>query len=88
MHMTMIQIRNVPDDVHRLLKSRAAEAGMTLSDYLKREIEELAAQPTLAEVLERIKSHGSVDLGAPAADLVRGDREGREGALIESVDRP
>jgi plasmid stability protein len=86
--MTMIQIRNVPDDVHRTLKARAAEAGMTLSDYLKREIEELAARPTLDEVLDRIRTHEPVDLARPAADLVRQEREARERALDDRVDRP
>jgi plasmid stability protein len=42
----MIQIRNVPDDLHRTLKVRAAKAGMTLSDYLLSEIEQVAAKPT------------------------------------------
>lgn len=54
----MIQIRNVPEDVHRTLKSRAALAGMSLSDYLKRDIVERASHPTWAEVRARIQARG------------------------------
>jgi antitoxin FitA len=46
----MIQIRNVPDDLHRTLKIRAAEEGMTLSDYIKRELGRVSRQTTLAEL--------------------------------------
>ena len=49
----MIQIRNVPDELHRTLKVRAAKADMTLSDYLLSEIEQIAAKPTLPETMER-----------------------------------
>ena len=51
----MIQIRNVPDDIHRTLKARAAKAGMSLSDYLLAQIRETAERPTLEEMFERIK---------------------------------
>jgi plasmid stability protein len=44
---TMIQIRNVPDALHRRLKSRAALAGMSLSDYLLQQIREVAERPTI-----------------------------------------
>jgi antitoxin FitA len=50
----MIQIRNVPDSLHRSLKARAALAGMSLSDYLLMEIRELAQRPTLTELRERL----------------------------------
>lgn len=56
--MVMIQIRDVPEDVHRTLKSRAALAGMSLSDYLKRDIVERANQPTWSEVRARIRARG------------------------------
>ncbi|HEV3229593.1 MAG TPA: hypothetical protein VGY97_08975 [Solirubrobacteraceae bacterium] len=46
----MIQVRNVPDDVHRTLKARAAAAGLSLSDYIKRDLEEAAARPSLEEI--------------------------------------
>jgi len=51
----MIQIRNVPDDLHRKLKARAAEKGMSLSAYLLAEAEQLAARPTPDEIKERVR---------------------------------
>ncbi len=57
-----IQIRNVPDELHRTLKVRAAKAGMTLSDYLLSEIEQVAASPTLAEMMERLRQWEPVEL--------------------------
>lgn len=54
----MIQIRDVPQDVHRTLKSRAALEGMSLSDYLRCDIVTWANQPTWAEVSERIRARG------------------------------
>ncbi len=51
----MIQIRNVPDDLHRKLKSRAAEQGMSLSDYLRAEVELLGSLPTPTEIKERLR---------------------------------
>jgi len=54
----MIQIRDVPDEVHRTLKMRAASAGMSLSDYVKRDLEAAAAQPTLEEIDARVSARG------------------------------
>ena len=73
----MIQLRNVPDALHRTLKARAAMAGMSLSDYLLREIQEIAARPTLSEMRERL--HGREPVNAPLdiARLVREEREAR-----------
>jgi plasmid stability protein len=73
----MIQIRNVPDAVHRGLKARAAMAGMSLSDYLLAEIKEIAEKPTLIELRERL--HRRVPISAPidTARLVREEREAR-----------
>ncbi len=58
----MVQIRNVPDELHRKLKARAAQEGMTLSDYLLSEIEQVARKPTLAEMMERLRSREPVEL--------------------------
>lgn len=59
LHMPkMIQVRNVPDPVHRTLKSRAAIAGMSLSDYIKRDLVEAAARPTFEEIDTRVASRG------------------------------
>jgi len=71
----MIQIRNVPDALHRKLKSRAAESGQTLSDYLLAEVERLAARPTRDELLARIHSRSRLTLKTPAAVVVREERE-------------
>ena len=56
------RIRNVPDDLYRTLKVRAAKAGMTLSDYLLSEIQQVAAKPTLAEMMERLRGREPVEL--------------------------
>ena len=74
---TMIQIRNVPDAVHRRLKSRAALAGMSLSDYLLSEIRLVAEQPTLAEMRARLQSRSEVHLSIDTADAVRAERDSR-----------
>ncbi len=71
----MVQIRNVPDGLHRTLKLRALEAGKTLSDYLLAELERLAARPTRDEMLARIRSRKRVTLSTPAADIIRAERE-------------
>jgi plasmid stability protein len=77
MKKRMIQIRHVPEDLHRKLKVRAANAGMPLSDYLLREIRRVAEQPTIEELWERITQRGSVELNVRAADLIREDRDAR-----------
>ena len=58
----MVQIRNVPDALHRKLKARAADSGQTLSDYLLAEIGRLAARPTREEMLARLHSRKRVTL--------------------------
>lgn len=73
----MIQIRNVPDDLHRRLKSRAALMGLSLSDYLLQQIRETAERPTLEELRERIRSRGSVNPSISPADAVRAERDSR-----------
>lgn len=71
----MIQIRNVPDALHRQLKSRAAESGQTLSDYLLAEVERLAARPTRDEMLARIHGRRRLTLKTPASVVIREERE-------------
>ncbi len=73
----MIQIRDVPDDLHRKLKARAALSGMSLSDYLLVEIRSIAERATPAEVLERLSRRRPVRPKLPPAELVRREREGR-----------
>ena len=67
----MIQIRNVPDELHRTLKVRAAQAGMTLSDYLLSEIQQVAEKPTLSEMMERLRSREPVELDEPPEVTIR-----------------
>ncbi len=67
----MIQIRNVPDDVHQALKIRATKAGMSLSEYLLREVTKVAATPTLEDVLERIRRQEPVELDEDPAVTIR-----------------
>jgi antitoxin FitA len=73
----MIQLRNVPDNLHRSLKARAAMAGMSLSDYLLQEIREVAERPTLAEMRERLHQREPVSVPLDAARLVREERDAR-----------
>jgi antitoxin FitA len=73
----MIQLRNVPDALHRLLKARAAMAGMSLSDYLLVEIKEIAERPTLAELRERLHKRKPVAGQLDTARMVREEREAR-----------
>ena len=75
--MSMIQIRNVPASLHRKLKSRAALAGMTLSDYLLAEIRNVAETPTREDLLERLAGRARVVPAESPADAVRSEREGR-----------
>lgn len=77
MSTKMIQIRNVPEELHRQLKARAAQAGMSLSDYLLREARRVAEQPTMEELWGRIGRRRPVDLPVNAAELVREDRDSR-----------
>lgn len=70
-----IQIRNVPDDVHRTLRARAASAGMSLSDYLLADITRLADRPPVADVILRATSRsGGADVGL----IVEAVRAGRD----------
>lgn len=73
----MIQLRNVPDALHRSLKARAAMAGMSLSDYLLAEIREVADRPTLAELRERLHRRKPVTAPIDTARVVREEREAR-----------
>ena len=71
-----IQIRDVPDDVHATLRARAAQAGMSLSDFLLQKIEGYARRPAVAEVLERAQSRGGS--GPSVQDIVAAVRQARE----------
>ncbi len=74
---TMIQIRNVPDALHRRLKARAALAGKSLSDYLLDEIAEAAERPTVEELKARLTARSPVSVSTEPADAVREERDTR-----------
>ncbi len=73
----MIQIRNVPDAIHRKLKARAAHAGKSLSGYLLEQIKREAESPTVEELIGRIASRRPVKLDRPTADIIREERQER-----------
>jgi len=79
----MIQVRNVTDDLHKELVRRAKLRGQTLSDYIKRLLEDDVALPPREEVFARIRSRERVELSVPAAELIREAREERESHLGE-----
>jgi plasmid stability protein len=73
----MIQLRNVPDALHRILKARAAMAGMSLSDYLLVEIKEIAERPTLSELRERLHKRRPVSVELDTAGMLQEERGAR-----------
>jgi plasmid stability protein len=73
---TMIQIRNVPDALHRRLKARAALAGMSLSDYLLDEIRRVAQRPTIEELRAQLERRAAVTPAVTPAQAVRAERDG------------
>lgn len=75
--VTNLQIRNVPDDVHRQLKARAARAGQSLSEYALAELQRSLERPTRVEFLERLASRRPVDVHGESAQLVRNERDAR-----------
>jgi antitoxin FitA len=73
--MKTIQVRNVPDEVHRTLRTRAAAAGISLSDYALRELERVAEHPPVADVLARARSRSG---GTSTDAIVAAVRDGRD----------
>ena len=71
----MVQVKGVPEEVHRTLKARAALRGQTLSDYLRGEMERLAARPSADELLSLLDREAPAALGESAAPEVRHGRE-------------
>lgn len=78
---TVIQIRNVPDALHCRLKSRAAMAGMSLSDYLLSEIREVAERPTLGELQARLERRSGITPSVAPAQMVRAERDRQRSSL-------
>jgi antitoxin FitA len=77
MSVTMVQIRNVPLEFHRRLKARAALEGMSMSDYILREVGKALDRPMRAEVLERLRTRPVRRLKRNAADVIRAERDAR-----------
>jgi len=73
----MIQLRNVPEKLHRKLKARAALEGRSLSDYLLTHIRDLAEKPTPSEMLERLRRRDPISVSVPPADIIRKERDRR-----------
>ncbi len=73
----MIQIRHVPDSLHRKLKSRAALAGMSLSEFLLREVERIAERPSPEEFAARLARRPALSIRESAAEAVRAERNSR-----------
>lgn len=73
----MIQLRNVPDALHRKLKARAAREGMSLSEYLLGEVPRAAARPSLSELRQRLAERTPVKPSVSPAQAVREEREAR-----------
>jgi antitoxin FitA len=77
--MKNIQVKNVSAEVHRVWKTRAAAAGMSLQEYLHRKLTQEAQRPTVAEVLTRVEHRGGPSIsGELIVEMLREDREGRE----------
>jgi plasmid stability protein len=77
MSQTMVQIRNVPSEFHRRLKARAAVEGMSMSDYILREVGKALDRPTRHEVLERLRARPMRRMTRSAAEVIRAERGAR-----------
>ena len=73
--MPNIQIRNVPDELHRILKAKAAIEGSSLSEFVRAELEQIARRPTLRELRTRLRRRDPVHLSPAAADVIREARQ-------------
>jgi len=73
----MIQLRHVPEDLHRKLKARAALSGLSLSDYLLQEVRRVAERPTVSELRSRLAHRTAVSPKVRPAKAMRAEREGR-----------
>jgi plasmid stability protein len=74
---SMVQVRNVPEDLHRRLKARAAMEGLSMSDYVLRELRKALERPTRDEVLARLRSLPVRKLRPSAAEVIRAERDAR-----------
>ena len=74
---TMIQVRNVPDEIHRQIKARAALAGMSMSEFILQELKRVIERPSRDELLDRLARLPEVELEVSPAVLVRRERDSR-----------
>lgn len=74
----MLQVRNVPERLHRELRQRAKALGLTLTDYVQAVLEREVARPPADEVFDRIDSRSPVELDIRVADIIRGERRARD----------
>lgn len=75
--MATLQIRNLPDDLHRRLKARAALEGQSLSEYALSELRQAMQRPTRRELVERVAAFERITVAESAADAVRAERDAR-----------
>jgi plasmid stability protein len=75
--MKMLQIRNVPDDLHRRLKARAALEGRSMSDYAQAELRRALERPTRQELIERVRARRRTTVATSSVDAVRAERDSR-----------
>ena len=85
--MGVIQIRGVSDDVHERLKLKAEMEGTSLSEYLRVQLEQLALEPTMGEILDFVASQPPVELDETPAEAIRAEREERERHLDDVIHR-
>jgi hypothetical protein len=76
--MKMIQIRNVPDELHHALKIRAAREGVTMSELILRELPGIASRPSIEEIMQRAARRKPVKDIGPIPDLLREERAKRD----------
>jgi plasmid stability protein len=76
-HMKMIQIRNVPDELHRELKMRAVAAGTTLSDYLKERLVDIVERPTPSEWVRQVSVRSMFASSNDIEEMIRDERDRR-----------
>jgi len=74
---TMIQIRNVPDAVHRQIKARASLAGMSMSEFILQELQRVIERPSRDELLDRISKLPGVEVEPSPSELIRSERDSR-----------
>ena len=75
--MATLQIRNLPDELHRRLKARAALEGQSLSEYALSELRQAMQRPTRRELVERVAAFERITVAESAADAVRAERDAR-----------